>query len=548
MKTRGIIIVGAFLTALGATGQEWIGNRFTLDTIVDVMGAHTPANTEAFQCFMQDNSFYFVERQGYQDRGNGYCAIVHAVSMDDYSQTEITLPLPECGRNKERYARSLWIYDLCLHGDSLLVTTQDELILYKRINNQNYRVENRLRHRNLFMGYIHQNSIHFFEEDHDKGFKWFQQGLSSDSATLIRELPYEAPHIVQIQPNRYISHNQQSVFFLSTRYPRLQVFSLDGKAVDTIHIDLPFWKPFDDEYIRKTMTVPYGIERIHAVKDDLYAYSYPKVALPLGGGILLLYTQFDTLTGKSALQYAVRNKNGKVLPYSRNNLEDSAYTAARFPFSLFHGGFDKGNATDGQRIVQLTYNIPVSWHGRLHKTYIEDVNRYFAENEPKLAYLIMRYVPQQDFGERQLQTRNNGLTTIDDLQGERSILILHQGLECSGCMKALYQLMNQSGLDSSTHIGHVFPQPANGMQSYELWSQIRQQLRHPFSIYSETSHYYKHLTAPAKLHESDFPCVILYQKSNKPKVFRVTELFTENSATTEFNDKFLQEWQLFLQK
>ena len=220
MKTRIIILVSIALTSLSVCGQEWIGNQFTLDTIVAFQGVHTPGNQNLILCRMIDRTFYFVEQQGFQNMGNSYQAVVHTLSKDHYEQSEIVLPMPDGVRNKERYARSLWIYDFCLDGDHILLTTQEELILYKQIQNRTYRVEATYRHPNLFMGYLHENRIHFFEEDHDKGFKWFQQDLEGDSATLVRELPYEAPHIVQIQPNRYISHNKQSVFFLSTRHPR----------------------------------------------------------------------------------------------------------------------------------------------------------------------------------------------------------------------------------------------------------------------------------------------------------------------------------------
>ncbi len=544
MKTRVIIFASVVLMSFDATGQEWIGNRFTLDTIVALGGSRIPDNPRLTKCVMHNKTFYFVEQQGFQDKDNGYNAIVHALSTDDYSQTEIMLPLPECGRNRDRYAQSLWIYDLSFDDDRLLVTTQDELILYKRIDNQNYQVENRYHHHNLFMGYLHQNSIHFFEEDHDKGFKWFQQDLSGDSATLVRELPYEAPHIVQIQPNRYISHNQQSVFFLSTRFPRLEVYALDGQALDTVLFDLSPWKPFEDDYIRKTMSVPYGIERIYAVKDDIYAYSYPKVAIPLCGDLVLLYTQFDTLSGKSSLQYAIRSKDGATIPYLLNNREEIAYTAGRFPFTLFQGGLDKGNASDLNTIVQITYETGVSWQEKTHSEYQKDVNRYFEKQEPALAYKVMRYVPENS-NKPTMFTMGGVKIALNEMPYEKSVILLHQELECSGCVKALYQLFNQSSVNG-IHIGHIFPHAISGIQSFELNSQIKRQLQHPFTLYYDTSSNYENITHPLKLQHSDFPCLLLLSKGEEPQLFRAGELFTDNYMMTEFNEIFRKAWQSFI--
>ena len=213
MKTRIVFIVSIVLLSLKVSGQEWIGNRFTLDTLVEFHGVRTPDNFNHVQCRLVNETFYFVEQQGFQYKENGHQAVIHTLSTNDYGQAEIVLPLPENGHNKERYARGLWIYDFSIDGDYILLTTQEELILYQQIQNQTYRVVSTYHHPNLFMSYLHQNKLNFFEEDHDKGFKWFQKNLDGDSAVLVRELPYEAPHTVQIQPNRYISHNQNSVFF-----------------------------------------------------------------------------------------------------------------------------------------------------------------------------------------------------------------------------------------------------------------------------------------------------------------------------------------------
>ena len=546
MKTRIIILVSIALTSLSVCGQEWIGDQFTLDTIVAFQGIHTPGNQNLILCRMIDGTFYFVEQQGFQNMGNSYQAVVHTLSTDHYEQSEIVLPMPDGVRNKERYARSLWIYDFCLDGDYILLTTQEELILYKQIQNRTYRVEATYRHPNLFMGYLHENRIHFFEEDHDKGFKWFQQDLEGDSATLVRKLPYEAPHIVQIQPNRYISHNKQSVFFLSTRYPRVEVYDLDGTFRDTLRFDLPLWKAFEDEYIRKTLSVPYGIERIYAVKDDLNDYSYPKVIIPLRGDLLLFYMQFDTATGKSALQYAIRKENGLTTQYLRTNHEESTYHAARFPFTLFQGAFDKGNAADDGKIVQLTYKTDVPWQGKTPSEYISDVNKYFSEHNPVLAYKVMRYTPPDPpFDEGQLHTTSGDLIRMDALPSDKCVLVLHSGLECSGCVKAVYKLLAESTTED-IHIGHVYPTPINGMAAYELAARIRQNLNKPFALYYDTSDHYMQLSPTPPLQESDFPCVILYEKGKTPRIFRNGNLFTPNFSITEFRESFLDAWYTFL--
>ena len=184
MKTRIITLLSILWVSCSVTGQEWIGKQFTLDTMVNLQCVHQPKNLNLLKSRIQDNGFYFVEQQGYQYKDNDYQAVIHKLSLDNYDQTEIILPLPVKLRKPEHQIRNLWIYDFCFEGVYLLVTTQETLILYKQDNNQNYQVESTFSHHNLYMGYLYQNKMYFFEEDHDRGFKWFQQDLDGGSATL----------------------------------------------------------------------------------------------------------------------------------------------------------------------------------------------------------------------------------------------------------------------------------------------------------------------------------------------------------------------------
>ena len=545
MKTRIIILCSFLWVSCSVTGQEWIGRQFMLDTIVDLQCAHQPKNLNLLKSRVQNNAFYFVEQQGYQYKDNDYQAVIHKLSLDNYDQTEIILPLPGRLRKSEFNVRNLWIYDFCFDGDYLLVTTQEALILYKLINNQNYQVESTYSHHNLYMGYLHQNSIHFFEEDHDKGFKWFQQDLGGGSAKMIRELPYEAPHIVQIQPNRYISHNQQSVFFLSTRFPRMEVYSLDGQLQDTVHFDIPSWKAFEDEYIQKTLSVPYGIERIFAVKDDLFKYSYPKAVMPMNGDLLLFFTLYDSVDGKSVLQYGIRKNDGSTVLYTPNNYEDSIYIAAQFPFTLFKDGLDMTNAPGEGIIVQLTPKAEVSWQGKTHKEYLQEENRFFLSNMPKLAYKVMRYSPSETVKVPILLSVTQDTIRLDDFPAKKNVLILHQDLECSGCVNAIYQLLNQTE-GNELHIGHVYPHPLNGLATYELKNRLGQHLHQPYELYYSDSPDFSSLIPNCRLRETDFPCVIFCDKKGTRKWFTASEIFSSNLNTTEFSPIFLESWHTFI--
>lgn len=544
MKTHIFVIASLILASLSASGQEWIGKQFTLDTMVNMQCTHHPKNINLLKSRIQDNSFYFVEQQSYQYKDNGYQAIIHKLTLDNYEQTEIMLPLPESLKKPEHNIRNLWINDFCFDGDDLLVTTQEVLILYRKINNQNYQVVSTFHHQNLYMGYLYQNKLYFFEEDHDKGFRWFQQNLNSDKATLVRELPYEAPHIVQIQPNRYISHNPKSVFFLSTRFPRLEVYSLDGQFQDTIHFDIPSWKAFEDEYIRKSLSVPYGIERIFATKDDIFKYAYPKAILPINGDLLLFFTYYDTITGNSVLQYAIRDTDGNTVRYSTSNHEDSVYIAAQFPFTLFKSSLDKTNASEDDLIIQLTLKSDVTWQGKKEKDYQNEESLSFLSQEPVLAYKIMRYSPAKKSKTCELSNMNQECVHIRNLPTDKSVLILHQDLECSGCINAIYQLLNQTASEKM-HIGHVYAHPLNGLAAYDISNRIKQHLTKAFTLYSSSTQDFSSITSSRHIPENEYPCILFCDKQGGRKLFTASEIFSTGLNGTTFNSTFLNEWQSF---
>ena len=124
MKTHIFVIASLILASLSTSGQEWIGKQFTLDTMVNMQCTHHPKNINLLKSRIQDNSFYFVEQQSYQYKDNGYQAIIHKLTLDNYEQTEIMLPLPESLKKPEHNIRNLWINDFCFDGDDLLVTME----------------------------------------------------------------------------------------------------------------------------------------------------------------------------------------------------------------------------------------------------------------------------------------------------------------------------------------------------------------------------------------------------------------------------------------
>ncbi|MBR6332873.1 MAG: hypothetical protein IKR77_00575 [Bacteroidales bacterium] len=231
-----------------------------------------------------------------------------------------------------------WIYDFDLAGDSCLVSIQNQLLLY-RLEEGNYKLMSVFQCENAKVCYLHRGDIYFMEEDHDVGYRWYR--LHEGKRLFVRALDYEAPHVVQAKPNRYLFRDNHHVYFLSNRYPSLSLYSLEGVAQDTVVFDLPCWHPFEDEYVKASLEVPYGVERIKATMKDIYRYSYLKMVFPIGGDYLIYYTQYDTVTHESKLRFAIGTPEGQMTFLSQKPTDEYVYDDTLTPFTLLERHVDK---------------------------------------------------------------------------------------------------------------------------------------------------------------------------------------------------------------
>ncbi len=513
---------------------------FTLDTTILLSAIDKPLNMNHTQCRIYNNNFYFLEKQGFQyEKGNNRFAVIYSISLSDYAQEEIKIPYPSrINENKKRVNSDLWIYDFDFYEDLLLVTTQENIVIYKKTEDSRYEIisidEN---HKNLFTAYYDGLRLNYFEEDHDRGFKWFQKDINGDSVILVRELLYDAPHVVQIQPNRYFFHNKENVFFLSNRFPKMDIYTKDGMKLQTVEFNLPNWKAFEDEYIKHSLSKPYGVERIMAVKDDLFSYSYPKVVFPFFDEYMLFYLQFDTTIGKSVLQYAILNHDKQIHRYSFN-YENGKYVAAQFPFNLFRSSYDKGNVSEGNTLVQLTFYSDISWNNKTDKEYLTQLNSYFDKNEANVAYKIMRYNGGNAKSDEYI---NSGI--IHNKTNEKDVYIIHGELECSGCTKSIYIMLNSS--EELFRIHQIYSRQLTGLQRQEVQRDIKQTLGKHFSIENIQDLKKEGISIP-KLSELDYPCIILRCNNKKTRVYKVSDIFTNDVSITNFKKEFIEEWEDFL--
>ena len=539
MKTRSVVIGILVMACTMPTGtcQTWIGQQFTLDTAIVATYSKLPYDMNHLQCSIHDSVLYFADRKAFQDADNDFAAHIYGFSLINYQTFEFNLPLPQTTLKRERFASNCWINDFEILDDRCVISVQNHIVLYDRTSENQFEFDTMLEHPNVKAVYWHQNQLYFLEEDHDFGYRWYRFDRSLGQEIFVRELAYEAPHVVQASPNRYLFHDENNLFFLSTRYPVLHKYGLDGTWIEDIRFQLPFWHPFEEDYIQKSLSIPYGIERIFATKDHIFNYSYAKMVFPIHNRYLLFYTQYDTCTRKSAPMFAISDSTGTSLIYHPRCTQDFSFSKEYFPFNLLQPLEDLARTSWKGHLIELTADCELPWQNMTHEEFQKAKDHYFRHHDPVFRIRIMSLADDDIARLPFFYNDRHELTSLGNLPKGKYMFLLHSELDCSACSQYLLQTMNT--LDSTTiRTGILYPFIPGALQERELNREIRQHLKRPYSLYflsvDRTPGYPRTITK--EVHH--FPAVLFYATDKAPVFFSNDQIFENDPYTYRFSDSF----------
>ncbi|MBO7491270.1 MAG: hypothetical protein J6T59_02400 [Bacteroidales bacterium] len=542
MKRTRIFLTLLFLAAwYSLSSQDWIGGRFSQDTVCKVNMLDDVAHVVIG---VNENKVFFTSSSAFHESGQEYTATFYSVDLGGYAQSETSLSIPFKTLRAHGFVGQPWIYDFQFLSDRRIVSIQSELLLYKR-EGGHFVLENVFDCENAKVCYLHRGEVYYLEEDHDFGYRWYK--LREGRPVLLRSLAYEAPHVVQAQPNRYVFRDDHFVYFLSTRYPVLYRYSLDGDAVDTVEFDLPLWHPFEDEYIEHSLEMPYGVERIKATMKDIYRYSYPKMVLPVGGDYLIYYTQFDTVTGTSRLQFAIREADGRTVLYDRKPKAELVYSDSLVPFTLLEHRVDKACVTWNNRLVELLLADSVDVRGLNDAAYRQAREDFYRNSSPQLAVKVSTYRHSQQMYWPFFFNLQGKPQSLVNLPNGKYILLLNDELECSGCRKTLLSWMN--GLKGGNlQFVIVYPCLPGALALYDWQEDIRKSLTHSFRMLFLNKENCKQYPCFRDSGCGSFPGILLYESGRAPIYFPLEEIFTDNTSSYQFRESFLKEIAGFLKE
>ncbi len=548
MKPHIIIIMAVILLNNSACfGQQWIGSQFSFDTSIVIQNSNLDLNNSKLKYCINDGTLFYTDMKSFQSKETDHTAIIQAISLYDYTQSEIRLPFPTSLGKAERIASSFWINDFDFHNGQFVISTQNQILLYHQTEDSQFEYDTIFRHPNIKATYLYNGTLYYLEEDHDTGYKWFRQSLSGGDETLIRELRYEAPHVVQANPNRYLFHNENYVFFLSTRYPILHKYSLDGAWLEDITFDLPNWHPFEDEYIQKSLAVPYGVERIEATMREIFQYSYPKYVFPFGDTYILYYTQYDTNIHRSAPQYAVFERvTGTTMPFINADTNRAAFNDHHFPFNLFNTYADKARISWNNLLVEITADDTSAWRGKTPDNYQSQQDLFYKHNDPVFKIRIYKYNNNKNNPTSIpfFIDTDQKLHSLDNLPCGKSIMLVSNQLECSACRNHILQLFNDSSA-TSANIDILQPFIPGALQEREIAKSIKQHLERPFRLFYLAQNQAGQYPTEIFPKGITYPAILLLETGKAPILFPLEQIFTDDVFSMDFRDDFLRIWNSF---
>ncbi|MCR4965498.1 MAG: hypothetical protein K6A41_07555 [Bacteroidales bacterium] len=521
--------------------QDFLHEYFKLDTLSKI----NPLDDMTHLVYdFTDGVFCYTESTAFRKQGQEYTATFYLFDIGHYTLSERHLSVPINVLKSLGSTIQPWIYDFQFSNDYCVVSLQDIILLFKS-EGERYLLDTTYECQNVKLCYLYQGDLFYLEEDHDFGYRWYR--LHDGQRVVVRPLQYEAPHVVQAKPNRYLFRDDHFLYFLSNRYPSLEKYGLNGDWLERITFDLPSWHPFEDEYIKKSLKVPYGVERIRATMDEIYNYSYPKVVFPLGGDYLLYYTQYDTTTHKSKLYFAIRNADGTTKCYPRKVPSELLYTGDALPMTLLENRVDKAWVSWNNILVEILLADTVDASGLTDLEYRQRREDFYLKSEPFPAIKVSSYKTEQQEYLPAFYNSHGLLQSLSNLPVGKHILVLNNELDCSGCRKTLFSWLNEQR-DKDFFVDVVYPYFPGAMTRYDWRMDVCKYLEKPFQMLFLDKDRYEHYPKFGGIPYRSFPGILLYETGHTPLYLPLEEIFEDNSYANIFRETFLKQVNDFLKR
>ena len=552
-----LCLVFLIVVIVRAVAQPHISMAFELEDEWTLTGGAERIQQQGMVGCVDGDILYCCCRRGFQNKEDGYKAIVTTVDLTTGAEGSFALVLPEKKVNVTS-ARKYWIRGIFVEKDRLILLIQNGILVYQKGKGNRYEFAKRIDSDLPDRTQSENGRLTVVERIPEEGrFVIWRQYDRLGTLDSVFDVKLPGPFMIQYDPNGFVKMMDHSLYFLASPSLRIEKYSDNGDLQAVIAPEIPEWAPMPDELVRKISAMPYSSDRAMYTFSQSKEYSFPLEINPLNDSIVLLaYHHCHRFEKKeqvlsALIHYDTKGAVTKVEgPYTHFFPDDSVIGDARFP--LYYARRELClQVTDGNRVVQVVREAPVEWRGMTGRQYADAVNQYFADHTPVVRVRVARL--RTGDAEQKCNINSLGLQTYDgekfsigDGSPSKAVFLVNNPPQCHNCEASLLGLL--SSVDTSVcKIFIVFNNAASFLAKKDQIATVRQHLATPFvPLFVPIERKENFLKAVGA---SVFPIVLLKEDGDEKASIHLNEqIFTEDLTSSTLKKEFVRKFTLFLHR
>ncbi len=561
MINKIIFLCGIIFSCSLIYGQEeelsHISSKFHTDTSFALKYYTESIDSREIVGSVNNEILYFCRNKAYQLDTIKHNARIYSIDLKTKEQSYFDLEYPQLKKTIYGGIRNFWITGLAFSKNKLAVFAQDKSIIYHKISEGNYKYQQSFYLYEVRYGYFYQEYLYVFQNNNNDGYTLFRYDTTEYKKEKIKDFTFEAPFIRQFFPNRYLSIQEDCFYILESNRPAYKVYDLTGELIDSVVFSTEYpWQAIESSFIKETMKLNYGVERIYYALRFIKQKSYPCKIFPFKEEqSLIVYHQFDKEKERERyfLAWIEQNKDSVIaksqqfrsLIYDQDLLSDSL-----FPIH-FMQGVNCLTIPYKNTLIQISKEPGCEIKGKSGAAYMLQKEEYFRDYPPIITARFMTIKEEKPslviFDSLLVKDYYNNNYYLRSKQAEKWILLFQPPIYCHGCLNYILSYFNKIEVDTSRLAFGIL---MDDVQSYllkrETMKDIFTYFQKPYySCYlkeQERKDFFNRLKIRGRV-----PLVMMLDFSKGTVILLDDEkIFTDDVTRFEFRKSFREEVSRFL--